>query len=77
MLIDIAMPGEDGYALIRDLRTRDLRQPIAALTALAHDTDRARALEAGFDVHISKPVEPRALALAVAAMARRTRAEVS
>jgi signal transduction histidine kinase/CheY-like chemotaxis protein len=77
MLIDIAMPGEDGYALIRDLRTRGLRQPIAALTALAHDTDRARALEAGFDVHISKPVEPRALALAVAAMARRTRAEVS
>jgi signal transduction histidine kinase/ActR/RegA family two-component response regulator len=76
MLIDIAMPGEDGYSLIRDLRTRGLRQPMAALTALAHDTDRARALEAGFDVHISKPVEPRALALAVAAMARRTRAEV-
>ena len=77
LLVDIAMPGEDGYALIRDLRTGGLRQPIAALTALAHDSDWVRALEAGFDVHIAKPVEARDLALAVAAMARRTRAEVS
>jgi signal transduction histidine kinase/ActR/RegA family two-component response regulator len=65
MLVDIAMPDEDGYSLIRRLRTDGLRQPVAALTALAHETDRIRALESGFDVHIQKPVEPRALAKVV------------
>jgi DNA-binding response OmpR family regulator len=66
LLVDIAMPNEDGYTFIRRLRTEGMRQPVAALTALAHETDRIRALESGFDVHIQKPVEPRALAKAVA-----------
>jgi signal transduction histidine kinase/ActR/RegA family two-component response regulator len=68
LLVDIAMPGEDGYTFIRRMRKEGLGQPVAALTALAHQTDRARALESGFDVHIQKPVEPRALANAVAAL---------
>jgi signal transduction histidine kinase/ActR/RegA family two-component response regulator len=68
MLVDIAMPDEDGYTFIRRLRSEGLRQPVAALTALAHETDRVRALECGFDVHIHKPVEPRALAKAVASL---------
>ena len=66
LLVDIAMPGEDGYTFVRRMRREGLRQPVAALTALAHETDRVRALESGFDVHIQKPVEPRALAKAVA-----------
>ena len=70
ILVDIAMPGEDGYMFIRRLRREGLRQPVAALTALAHETDRVRALESGFDVHIQKPVEPRALATAVADLVR-------
>jgi CheY-like chemotaxis protein len=65
LLVDIAMPDEDGYTFIRRLRTEGVRQPAAALTALAHEMDRLRALECGFDVHIQKPVEPRALARAV------------
>jgi CheY-like chemotaxis protein len=68
LLVDIAMPGEDGYTFIRSMRNEGLRQPVAALTALAHETDRVRALESGFDVHIQKPVEPRALAKAVATL---------
>jgi hypothetical protein len=68
LLVDIAMPDEDGYTFIRRLRTDGLRQPVAALTALAHETDRVRALESGFDVHIQKPVEPRVLARAVASL---------
>jgi CheY-like chemotaxis protein len=68
LLVDIAMPHEDGYMFIRRLRTDGVRQPVAALTALAHETDRARALESGFDAHIQKPVEPRALAKAVASL---------
>ena len=70
LLVDIAMPGEDGYALVRTLRAEGLRQPVAALTAHAHATDRARALDAGFDVHIAKPIEARSLAHAVATLAR-------
>ena len=68
LLVDIAMPGEDGYAFIRSIRMNGLQQPAAALTALAHETDRIRALESGFDVHIQKPVEPLALARAVAGL---------
>ena len=70
LLVDIAMPGEDGYALIRRMRTDGLRQPVAALTAQAHETDRVRALESGFDIHIEKPVGPRALANTVAALVK-------
>jgi signal transduction histidine kinase/ActR/RegA family two-component response regulator len=74
LLVDIAMPGEDGYTFVRTMRTEGLRQPVAALTAHAHETDRARALASGFDVHIQKPTEPRALAHAVAALVGHTRA---
>jgi len=63
---DIAMPGEDGFTFVRRMRREGLRQPVAALTALAHETDRVRALESGFDVYIQKPVEARVLAKAVA-----------
>jgi signal transduction histidine kinase len=66
LLVDLAMPAEDGYSFIRRMRADGLRQPVAALTAHAHETDRVRALEAGFDVHIQKPVAPHALAVAVA-----------
>jgi CheY-like chemotaxis protein/anti-sigma regulatory factor (Ser/Thr protein kinase) len=74
LLVDLAMPDEDGYSFIRNMRAEGLRQPAAALTALAHETDRARALASGFDVHIRKPIEPRTLAQAVAALAGSTRA---
>ena len=67
-LIDIAMPGEDGYALMREIRTRGLRQPAAALTAQVRETDRARAFEAGFNAHIPKPIEAHHLAQAVATL---------
>ena len=66
LLVDLAMPGEDGHAFIRRMRADGLRQPVAALTAQAHETERVRALESGFDIHIQKPVAPYALALAVA-----------
>ena len=59
---DIGMPGEDGYALIRRIRALEsedvARTPTVALTAFARPEDRARALRAGFDAHVSKPIEP-------------------
>ncbi len=59
VLSDIAMPDEDGYALLRRLRALDrgARLPVLAVTAYASRSDRQRALDAGFDAHIGKPVD--------------------
>jgi signal transduction histidine kinase len=75
LLSDIAMPGEDGYSLIRRVRMlhrSDPPIPAAALTAFATASDRARALLAGYQAHIPKPVEPSELAAVVATLAGRT-----
>ncbi len=71
LVADIAMPGEDGYSLIRAVRrdesVRHLpRLPAIALTAYARDHDRQRAEAAGFDRHLTKPVDAAALVSAVA-----------
>ncbi|HZP42085.1 MAG TPA: response regulator [Candidatus Binatia bacterium] len=59
---DIAMPGEDGCALVRALRrTGRGRLPALAITGLASESDRTRALAAGFDEHMAKPVDGDAL----------------
>jgi CheY-like chemotaxis protein/anti-sigma regulatory factor (Ser/Thr protein kinase) len=71
LLVDIAMPGEDGYSLVRTLRAGGMRQPMAALTAHVHATDRTRASDAGFDMHLAKPIEAASLAHAVATLAPR------
>jgi len=69
---DIGMPLEDGYSLLRGVRsnaaTRDI--PALALTAYARDEDRAKATAAGFDDHAAKPVDPDDLVQRVAALAR-------
>ncbi|AKF09375.1 PAS domain S-box protein [Sandaracinus amylolyticus] len=69
LLSDIGMPKRDGYALIEEVRRRGIAVPAAALTAFARDQDRKRALAAGYQVHIPKPVEPEALISAVASLA--------
>jgi two-component system CheB/CheR fusion protein len=61
ILCDIAMPEEDGYAFIRRLRKLDAEHggdtPAIAFTALAGDQNGARSLEAGFQLHLSKPID--------------------
>jgi PAS domain S-box-containing protein len=75
LVSDIGMPNVDGYELIRQIRALPAaaggRTPAAALTAYATPDDRQRALDAGYNLHISKPVEPRELAAAVARLAGR------
>jgi signal transduction histidine kinase/ActR/RegA family two-component response regulator len=75
LLSDIEMPGTDGYQLIRELRLRSSQQggavPAVALTAYARTEDRLRALRAGFQLHLSKPVQPSELVTVVASMAER------
>ena len=64
------MPGEDGYALIRKVRAQQSGRkiPAVALTAYARVEDRIRALEAGFQSHVPKPIEPDELVLVISSM---------
>jgi PAS domain S-box-containing protein len=75
LVSDIGMPGEDGYALIRRVRALGAegggQVPAAALTAYAKGEDTTRALSAGYQVHVPKPVEPSELAAAVATLVGR------
>jgi CheY-like chemotaxis protein/nitrogen-specific signal transduction histidine kinase len=76
LISDIGMPGEDGYSLIGKVRALEAqhggRVPAIALTAYARVEDRVRALMAGFQVHVPKPVEPVELMAVVASLAGRT-----
>jgi signal transduction histidine kinase/CheY-like chemotaxis protein len=74
---DLGMPAQDGYQLIRQIRGIDSelgRIPAMAVTGYATADDVQRALAAGFQVHISKPMDPAAFVAAVAALARVDRA---
>jgi len=73
ILSDIGMPGEDGISLIRRVRALDAERPIpaAALTAYTQDEDRERALRAGYQVFLPKPVDPGVLTAALARLAGR------
>jgi CheY-like chemotaxis protein len=76
LIADIGMPGEDGYTLMKKLRAREKLRgghiPAIALTAYARREDRLRALSAGYEYHVPKPVEPVELLAAVASLANRT-----
>ncbi|HTG36155.1 MAG TPA: response regulator [Thermoanaerobaculia bacterium] len=76
LLSDIGVPGEDGYSLIRKVRMREPalggNVPAAALTAYARAEDRLRALEAGYQTHLAKPVDPSELIATIARLAGRT-----
>lgn len=62
-LIDIGLPGIDGYGVGATLRARapDLSTMLIALTGYGQPEDRRRALDAGFDAHLVKPIDPDAL----------------
>jgi CheY-like chemotaxis protein len=74
VLADIEMPGKSGYDLLRELRALPREQggltPAVALTAYAGASDRVKALRAGFQMHVPKPVQPAELAAVVASLAR-------
>jgi CheY-like chemotaxis protein len=73
LISDVSMPGRDGYELIRAVRSTTSPEdlPAAALTAYSRPEDAARAREAGFQMHLSKPVEPYELVKVVAQLAGR------
>lgn len=73
IVCDLAMPGMDGYALIEEVRARRADEggtvPAIALTAYARPEDRQRALAAGFQAHLAKPIDPADLVSTVARLA--------
>ena len=75
LVSDIGMPGEDGYALIRQVRALAPEQggntPAIALTAYARSEDRLKVILAGFQIHMAKPVEAAELLALVASLAGR------
>jgi signal transduction histidine kinase/DNA-binding response OmpR family regulator len=72
LVSDIGMPNEDGYSLIKKVRALDSdrahRIPAVALTAYATDEDRIRALDAGFQTHVAKPIEPELFVTSIASL---------
>jgi len=78
LILDIAMPGEDGYAVLKKIRALEAKQcmeedpiPAIALTAFGRSEDRLRALQAGFHMHVAKPVEPAELAVVIGSLTGR------
>jgi signal transduction histidine kinase/CheY-like chemotaxis protein len=76
LVSDIGMPDGDGYSLIQEVRQTEAsgaeqRLPAVALTAFARTEDRLRALAAGFQMHVAKPVEPEELLMVVASLTGR------
>jgi signal transduction histidine kinase/CheY-like chemotaxis protein len=69
LLADLAMPEEDGYQLVEQLRRRGVAIPAAALTSFAGDEPRRRARAAGFGAYLTKPVDPAELVAALARLA--------
>jgi CheY-like chemotaxis protein len=74
LVCDLAMPEEDGYSLIRTMRQlppeHGGQTPAIALTAYAREEDRLRTLTEGFQIHLTKPVEPRQLLDSIAHLTR-------
>lgn len=75
LVSDIGLPGRDGFELVRSVRELEGQRPgthlpIIALTAFARAEDRQRALAAGFDQHLPKPLKPHALLAAIASCVR-------
>ncbi|HWI37645.1 MAG TPA: PAS domain-containing protein [Burkholderiales bacterium] len=61
-VLDIGMPGADGYQVARTLRSDDASRPkLIALTGWGQEQDRSRALDAGFDHHLTKPADPQSV----------------
>jgi len=73
VLCDIGMPGVDGYQFIRTMREAGDHTPALAVTAFARPEDRLRALRAGYQGHITKPINPAELLATIAVFAEQGR----
>ncbi|MEA5506330.1 chemotaxis protein CheB [Halotia wernerae UHCC 0503] len=79
LLADIGMPEEDGFSLIRQVRELDAsagrKIPAVAITAYVSEQERQMAIDAGFQIHLAKPIDPTQLVLIIANLSGRVRDE--
>lgn len=71
LVVDVMMPGEDGFSFTRSLRDKGNDIPVMLLTALSEVDDRVTGLQKGADDYLSKPFDPRELVLRLQAILRR------
>jgi two-component system alkaline phosphatase synthesis response regulator PhoP len=76
VLLDVMLPGKDGFDVCRDLRRLGVRTPILMLTARAQETEKVMGLELGADDYLTKPFSPRELRARVKALLRRAAPDV-
>jgi DNA-binding response OmpR family regulator len=72
ILLDVMLPGKDGFEVCRELRREGIRTPIIMLTARAHDAEKVLGLDIGADDYMTKPFNPRELRARIKALLRRT-----
>jgi len=81
LITDLGMPHVDGFQLIEQVRRHRnpvvRRMPAAALTAYARSEDRVKALKAGFQIHLAKPIDPAELVATIAALVKRYTRDLS
>ncbi len=72
MVLDVMLPGKDGFEVCRELRREGFRTPIIMLTARTSESDKVLGLEVGADDYVTKPFSPRELRARIKAVLRRT-----
>ena len=75
ILLDVMLPGKDGFEVCRELRRAGVRTPIIMLTAKVQETEKILGLELGADDYVTKPFSPRELRARIKAVLRRTEPE--
>jgi DNA-binding response OmpR family regulator len=76
ILLDVMLPGRDGFEVCRDLRRSGLRTPILMLTARTQEAEKVLGLESGADDYVTKPYSPRELRARIKALLRRAADEI-
>jgi two-component system alkaline phosphatase synthesis response regulator PhoP len=71
VLLDLMLPGKDGFAVCRELRRAGIRTPVIMLTARTHEAEKVQGLELGADDYVTKPFSPRELRARIQAVLRR------
>src|SRR5688572_31902477 len=76
ILLDVMLPGKDGFEVCRDLRKAGLRTPIIMLTAKTQEAEKILGLDVGADDYVTKPFSPRELRARIRALLRRAAPDI-
>jgi len=76
IVLDVMLPGKDGFEVCRDLRRAKVRTPVLMLTAKAQEAEKVMGLDMGADDYVTKPFSPRELRARIRALLRRTAPDI-